>query len=201
MLSTYISQNVFLLIFFYPYCGSRFTNKFPLASMSTQEASPLTSSSSSSSRRWIYDVFLSFRGMDTRNTFMDHLYAALQRSGIFTFRDNERLERGKSISPELLKAIEESRISIVILSKNYASSTWCLDELTKIIQCMKVRGMTVLPIFYYVDPSDVRKQIGTFKHAFDEHEQRFKENTEKVQKWRAILKEVANTSGWHLPKR
>ena len=100
--------------------------------MSTQGASLLISSSSSS-RRWIYDVFLSFRGMDTHNNFIDHLYAALQCLGIFTFRDNERLERGKSISPELLKAIEELRISIVILSKNYAYSTWCLDELAKII--------------------------------------------------------------------
>ena len=119
--------------------------------MSTQGASPLKSSSSSS-RRWIYDVFLSFRGMDTCNNFTDHLYAALQQSGIFTFRDNERLERGKSISPELLKAIEESRISILILSSNYASSTWCLDELTKIIECKKVMRMTVLPIFLLCGP-------------------------------------------------
>ena len=168
--------------------------------MNTQEASPLTSSSSSS-RRWIYDVFLSFRGMDTRNTFTDHLYAALQRSGIFAFRDNERLERGKSISPELLKAIEESRISIVILSRNYASSTWCLDELVKIIQCMKVMGMTVLPIFYDVDPSDVRKQMGTFAQAFIKHEERLKDNMEKVQTWRATLSEVANLSGWHSQNR
>ena len=168
--------------------------------MSTQGASPLTSSSSSS-RRWIYDVFLSFRGMDTRNNFTDHLYAALQRSGIFTFRDNERLERGKSISPELLKAIEESRISIVILSKNYASSTWCLDELAKIIHCMKVMGMTVLPIFYDVDPSDVRKQMGTFAQAFAEHEERLKENTERVKTWRDALSEVANLTGWHSQDR
>ena len=168
--------------------------------MSTQGAS-LLSSSSSSSRRWIYDVFLSFRGMDTRNTFTDHLYAALQRSGIFTFRDNERLERGKFISPELLKAIEESRISIVILSRNYASSTWCLDELVKIIQCMKVIGMTVLPIFYDVDPSDVRKQMGIFAQAFAEHEERLKDNMEKVQTWRATLTEVANLSGWHSQNR
>ncbi|KAK9993244.1 hypothetical protein SO802_022947 [Lithocarpus litseifolius] len=163
--------------------------------MSTQGASPLTTSSSSSSRQWIYDAFLSFRGMDTRNNFMDHLYAALQRSGIFTFRDNERLEKGKSISPELLKAIEESRISVVILSRNYASSTWCLDELAKIIQCMKVMGMTVLPIFYNVDPSDVRKQMRTFAQAFVEHEERLKDNMEKVQTWRAALSEVANLSG------
>uniref|UniRef100_A0A7N2MIW2 TIR domain-containing protein n=1 Tax=Quercus lobata TaxID=97700 RepID=A0A7N2MIW2_QUELO len=134
----------------------KFTNIFSLASMSTQGASLLTSSSSSS-RRWIYDVFLSFRGKDTRNSFTDHLYVALQHTSIFTFRDNERLERGKSISPELLKAIEESRFAIVILSKTYASSICCLDELTKIIQCMKGKEMTVLPIFYEVDPSNVRK--------------------------------------------
>ena len=168
--------------------------------MSTQGASPFTSSSSSS-RRWIYDVFLSFRGEDTRNNFTDHLYAALQRSGIFTFRDNERLERGKSISPELVKAIEESRFAIVILSRNYASSTWCLDELAKIIQCMKEMEMTVLPIFYGVDPSDVRKQMDSFAQAFVEHEERLKENTKKVQTWRAVLSEVANLSGWHLQDR
>ncbi|XP_075650310.1 TMV resistance protein N-like [Castanea sativa] len=168
--------------------------------MRTQGASPLTSSSSSS-RQWIYDVFLSFRGMDTRNSFTDHLYAALQRSGIFTFRDNERLERGKSISPELMKAIEESRFAIVILSKNYASSTWCLDELAKIIQCMKEMEMTVLPIFYGVDPFDVRKQMGSFVQAFAEHEERLKEDTKNVQTWRAALSEVANLSGWHLQDR
>ena len=168
--------------------------------MSTQGASPLKSSSSSS-RRWIYDVFLSFRGMDTRNNFTDHLYAALQRSGIFTFRDNERLERGKFISPELLKAIEESKISIVILSRNYASSTWCLDKLAKIIQCMKVMGMTVLPIFYYVDPSYVRKQMQTFAQAFAEHEKHLKDNMENVQTWRATLSEVANISRWHSQDR
>ena len=139
--------------------------------MSTQGASPLTSSSSSS-RRWIYDVFLSFRGKDTRNSFTHHLYVALQRSGIFTFRDNEKIEKGKSIAPELLKAIEDSRFAIVILSRNYASSTWCLDELAEIIRCMKENEMTVLPIFYKVDPSDVRKQWGTFAQAFVEHEER-----------------------------
>ena len=164
--------------------------------MSIQGASLLTSSSSSS-RRWIFDVFLSFRGKDTRNSFTDHLYAALQRSGIFTFRDNERLERGKSISPELLKAIEESKFAIVVLSRNYASSTWCLDELVKIIQCMKEMEMTVLHLFYEVEPSDVRKQKGTFAQAFAEHKERFKENTEKVQTWRAALREVANLFGWH----
>ena len=172
-----------------------------MASMSTERALSPSSSSSSFTPRWKYDVFLSFRGKDTRNNFIDHLYFALKQKGIFTFRDDEELERGKSISPELSKAIEESRFAIVIFSRNYAFSTWCLDELAKVIGCVKETRMTVLPIFYNVDPSDIRKQIGTFAQAFVEHEERFKENIKKVQKWRDALREAGNLSGWHLQDR
>lgn len=167
-----------------------------MASMSTQRAS-----SSLVTPQWKYEVFLSFRGEDTRNGFTSHLYSALKQNGIFTFKDDEKLKRGKSISPELLKAIEESRFSIVILSRNYASSTWCLDELAKLIKCMKETRMEVLPVFYNVDPSDVRKQSGPFAQDFDEHEKHFKENMEKVQTWRDALREVGNLSGWHLQNR
>ena len=70
--------------------------------------------------------------------------------------------------------------AIVVLSKNYASPTWCLDELVKIMECSKKMGLIVLPIFYDVDPSVVRKQTGTYAQAFDEHEKRFQENIKKV---------------------
>ena len=160
-----------------------------------------SSSSSSSSRKWKYDVFLSFRGEDTRKSFTDHLYASLKQKGVFTFKDDKNLERGKPISPELLKAIEESMFAVVILSENYAFSTWCLDELVKIMECKKEMGQTVLPIFYDVDPSEVRKQTGTYAQAFDEHEIRFKENIDKVHMWRATLTEVASLSGFPLQDR
>ena len=153
------------------------------------------SSSACFSRKWKYDVFLSFRGEDTRKSFTDHLYTTLKQKGIFTFRDDEKLERGEPIKPKLLKAIEESRFDIVILSKNYASSTWCLDELVKIMECKESMGSIVYPIFYDVDPSEVRKQTGTYAQAFVKHE---KENIEKVHMWRAALIEVANLSGWYL---
>ena len=171
-----------------------------MAAISTQTASS-SSSVSSSTPEWKYDVFLSFRGEDTHNRFTDHLYVALKQKGIFTFRDEEKLETGKSISSELLKAIEESRSTIVILSRNYASSTWCLDELVKIIWCMKEMKMMVLPIFYDVDPSTIRKQMGTFAQAFGKHEERFKDCIEKVQAWRTALTEVANLKGWHVQDR
>ena len=164
--------------------------------MDSNSLSLPSSSSTSSTNRWKYDVFLSFRGEDTRYKFTDHLYTALVKKGIVTFRDDEKLERGKSISSELLQAIEESRFAIVILSENYAASSWCLDELAKIIECEKELGMTVFPIFHYVDPSDVRKQLGLFKEAFVKHEERFE--TKKVKAWRDALSHVGNLAGCHL---
>ncbi|XP_042962339.1 TMV resistance protein N-like [Carya illinoinensis] len=99
------------------------------------------SSSSCSSPRCIsYDAFLSFHGKDTRKNFTAHLYTSLKQGGIFAFRDDEELERGEYISEKLLKAIEESKFAIVVLSRNYASSRWCLIELAKIVECMERRG-------------------------------------------------------------
>ncbi|XP_019451366.1 PREDICTED: toll/interleukin-1 receptor-like protein [Lupinus angustifolius] len=143
-----------------------------------------------------YHVFLSFRGEDTRLNFTDHLYEALVRKGIITFRDDEELERGESISQNLLDAIKESLIAIVIISQNYASSTWCLDELQKIVDCKQSFGLQVFPIFYGVDPSHIGHQRESFEQAFKDHEHKFEGNKEKVQKWRDVLKYVAKLSGW-----
>ncbi|XP_031275035.1 TMV resistance protein N-like [Pistacia vera] len=153
-------------------------------------------SSSSINSQAKYDVFLSFRGEDTRDNFTSHLYAALCRKQIKTFIDYDGLKRGDEISPVLLKAIEESKISIIILSKDYADSKWCLDELAKIIECKNMNGQMVIPIFYHVNPSDVRKQTGSFENAFVIHEKCFKELKEKIQRWKDALTEASNLSGW-----
>ncbi|XP_021800174.1 TMV resistance protein N-like [Prunus avium] len=153
------------------------------------------SSSSPSNRQWKYDVFLSFRGDDTRKRFTDHLYTALESHGIITFKDDPELQKGKPISPELFSAIEESRFALIVLSENYASSTWCLDELLQILEFMEARE-TVLPTFYNVDPSDVQKQTGSLTQAFIKHEEKFKDDKRKVQRWRYGLTKVANFSGW-----
>ncbi|KAJ9676002.1 hypothetical protein PVL29_024806 [Vitis rotundifolia] len=152
--------------------------------------------SSSSSSQGSYDVFLSFRGEDTRNNFTAHLYQELRTKGINTFIDDEKLERGGVISPALVTAIENSMFSIIVLSENYASSKWCLEELVKVLECMKTRGQRVLPIFYNVDPSDVKKHRGKFGAALAEHEKNLTENMERVQIWKEALTQVANLSGW-----
>ena len=136
-----------------------------------------------------YDVFLSFRGEDTRKGITSHLYKALCQKQIKAFIDNHELERGDKISPALLRAIEGSKIAVVIFSEDYASSKWCLRELVEIIRCEKI----VMPVFYKVNASDVRKQIGSFKDSFAKHKN---ESQEEVQKWREALTEASNSSGW-----
>ncbi|XP_050131204.1 disease resistance protein RPV1-like isoform X19 [Malus sylvestris] len=159
----------------------------------------VSSSSFSSTPSWIYDVFLSFRGEDTRTNFTDHLYHALVRNGINTFIDCH-LTKGEEISPALLQAIEESRISIIVLSEKYVSSRWCLDELVHILECRKSRQQIVWPVFYKVDPSHVRNHTGSFGEAFTELECKFKDNKKKILAWRSAVKEAANLSGYPLKK-
>ena len=142
-----------------------------------------------------YDVFLNFRGDDTRNGFISHLHQALRNAGFHTFFDDD-LQRGEDVSAELLKTIESSVISIVVLSENYASSTWCLNDLVSILKCKK-NSQIVLPIFYKVDPSEVRKQEKEFGVNMTKHEETFKDNIVRVQNWREALKEVGNLSGYH----
>ncbi|KAI3803951.1 hypothetical protein L1987_32117 [Smallanthus sonchifolius] len=165
--------------------------------------------SSSDHHCFTYDVFLSFRGEDTRKTFTDHLYAALKQAGIRTFRDDDAMDRGKLLGPELKKAIRESAISIIVFSRDYASSKWCLDEVLTIIQEQERLSSKheVVPVFYDVEPSDVRNQTGSFEEAFGEYDnmieaeiehQKKNEWLEKVKAWRVSLKKAESLTGMVL---
>ncbi|KAL6316232.1 hypothetical protein AAG906_017779 [Vitis piasezkii] len=112
------------------------------------------------SSQWSYDVFLSFRGEDTRLSFAAHLYVALQRKGVNTFFDDHKIRRGESISPTL------------------------------ILECRKTLGQLVLPIFYNVDPSDVRKHKRSFGEALDKHEKTFKHDMDKVKPEPMFIREI-----------
>ncbi|CAL8997787.1 unnamed protein product [Prunus brigantina] len=158
-----------------------------------------SSSPSNSSKHWKYDVFLSFRGEDTRKNFTDHLYCTLKDNRVNAYIDEKELPRGENISEELKQAIEQARISVIVFSNRYADSTWCLEELEKIMECRRRRlGQMVLPIFYDVDPTHVRKQTGSFAEAFKTHEANFPEDNDKIQRWRSALFEAANLAGGNL---
>ncbi|KAK2632596.1 hypothetical protein EUGRSUZ_L01349 [Eucalyptus grandis] len=155
-------------------------------------------SSSSKKPRRSYDVFLSFRGPDVRNHFLGHLYVALDQAGISTYIDDEELGKGEQISPALMKAIEESQIAIVVFSEDYASSSWCLEELTKIMECREQEGLKVFPVFYKVEPREVRWQRQSYGEAMAKHEVKFGKDSEKVKRWKKALCDAGNLSGEHF---
>ncbi|KAJ4961746.1 hypothetical protein NE237_021656 [Protea cynaroides] len=138
--------------------------------------------------RW--DVFLSFSGEDTRHNFTHCLYEELLQNNIRTFLKDESLEGGDDLAPSLSTAIEESAAYIAVISENYASSTWCLEELARILE----RKRRLLPVFYKVEPSDVRWQKGPFVKAFQNLEQRHGE--EKVRRWRSAMEKTGDKKGW-----
>ncbi|KAL3745478.1 hypothetical protein ACJRO7_014564 [Eucalyptus globulus] len=145
-----------------------------------------------------YEVFLSFRGEDTRKGFTGHLYTSLVDAGIRAYRDNDELRVGDEIGTELLRSITQSKISIPIISEDYASSKWCLQELAQMLKCRKSGEQVVLPIFYKVKPSQVRDPKGKFGDAINAHKKNL--GQEVVKEWEEALNEVSSLKGWESEK-
>ncbi|CAN1189751.1 Disease resistance protein L6 [Linum perenne] len=144
-----------------------------------------------------YEVFLSFRGPDTRSQITEILYRFLVHSKIHTFKDDDEMRKGEGIWPTLVKAINQSKVYVPILSENYAHSKWCLNELAEIVECWtRDNRHVILPIFYMVDPRDVRHQSGPYQEAFEQHEKRFDPSI--IQTWKNALKKIGDLKGWHV---
>ena len=163
--------------------------------MASSSSFSSSSSSPNPQKHYKHNVFLSFRGEDSRNTFVSHLYNALIQKRIKTYIDY-KLVKGDEISPALIEAIEESKVAVIIFSENYANSSWCLDELVHILRCKEENKQLVIPVFYRVDPSHVRKQKGSYETALYALEKRFEDGTNKVKNWRNALTKTANLVGW-----
>ncbi|XP_030469271.1 disease resistance protein RUN1-like [Syzygium oleosum] len=162
-------------------------------------ARPHLFSPPSSIPRWVHDTFISYKQADTRN-FVSHLRDSLERNKIRAFVDHS-LERGLEIVPAINVAIERSRSAIVVISQNYASSPWCLDELDKILECKEKNGQLVFLIFMDVDPREMREQAGPFTQIGQGEKGFAQENADKVQRWREALRKAGNLTGWPLGNR
>ncbi|KAL3730503.1 hypothetical protein ACJRO7_027505 [Eucalyptus globulus] len=157
-----------------------------------------------------YQVFLNFRGPDTRRTFTDILHQALVNAGISVFIDDEGLRPGERISGNLLQAIDNSKLYIPIFSKDYASSHWCLDELAKMVENTSKykedgKEKVILPIFYDVKPDDVKLKTLLYKDAISNLAQKMEDrknkfSSEVIKTWQQALEEVGCTKGWELEK-
>ncbi|XP_057829691.2 disease resistance protein Roq1 isoform X3 [Cryptomeria japonica] len=149
--------------------------------------------------RKIYDVFLSFRGTDVRKTLVDHLHRSLSSAGLNVFIDSEKLEKGENIGKSLQQAIQNSTIYIPIFSPDYASSVWCLREVSLMWEIKSSTSSHIMiPLFYNVEPSHVRHVGGPYAEAFNKHQTQDRNQFYVIQGWRDVLRKVSSLSGWSL---
>eukprot|EP00253_Pinus_taeda_P036398 PITA_36398 len=168
-----------------------------MAQLATASASASSSTSASTSYPH-YDVFINHRGCDVKETIALDLYKRLSSCGLQVFLDKPKMEPGLNISFQINAAIQRASVHIAIFSPNYADSKWCLDELVNMVNS----GATIIPIFYKVKPSVVRK-TGTdrneaYARALRKHEQKKDCASDIIQNWRHALHRVADISGFEL---
>ncbi|CAN1175594.1 Disease resistance-like protein DSC1 [Linum perenne] len=174
--------------------ASSSSSSSPASSMSLlPPSSPPSSHSSLYVGEWEYDVFLCFRGDDTRFGFTSHLLKALSNKQIKTFIDN-KLEKTESID-KLISILQRSALSVVVFSEKFADSIWCLEEVVTIARRMVEFGHRVLPVFWKVDPSDVTNDSGSYATIIDREYKGTSTYSEDKKRWMDALKAVANCAG------
>ena len=150
-----------------------------------------------------YDVFLDFKCVEISQTDHDFTFGsslnrllseifslirgALNLENIKTLCLDENLGGEEIPLPKLVKAIEESKLSVIIFSGTYAFLTWCLNELTHILEWQRETSQTVAPLLYHLNIPDEPKEEENYAAAFSILDERFKDQMDKVQQWRQSL--------------
>ncbi|KAG7567538.1 NB-ARC [Arabidopsis thaliana x Arabidopsis arenosa] len=142
-----------------------------------------------------HQVYINFRGMDTRHHFVSHLKHALKMNGVSFFLDEMEV-KGVDLG-NLFKRIEESKLALVIFSSRYTESAWCLNELVKIEELRDEGKLVAIPIFYKVEPSQVKKLTGVFGDNFRSL-CRMNQDHHINTKWMKALRSMASTMGFYL---
>jgi len=101
---------------------------------------------------YVYDVFINHRGTDVKKTLASHIYRRLKQQGLAVFLDQQELQEGENTTPQIEGAIRTASVHVAIFSPGYAESSWCLKELVQMLES----GSTIIPVFYKVEPSDLR---------------------------------------------
>ncbi|EFH39237.1 phloem protein 2-A8 [Arabidopsis lyrata subsp. lyrata] len=144
-------------------------------------------------------VFINFRGKDVRNGFLSFLEPAMREANINVFIDKHEVVGTDLVN--LFVRIQESRVVVVIFSKDYTSSEWCLDELAQIKDCIDQGGLNVIPIFYKLAPSSVEELKGGFGDSFRVLKCKYKDEPERTQKWEEALKYIPKIKGLTLSEK
>jgi hypothetical protein len=107
------------------------------------------------------------------------------------FLDAKELQGGSTLNDAIRGAISSSSVHIVIFSQRYAESCWCLDELRWILRSSQKRTTTIIPIFFEVEPKDLRDN-GLYAKSFEYHQQ----NGGAVAEWKEALEKASEISGY-----
>ncbi|KAH9332134.1 hypothetical protein KI387_043715 [Taxus chinensis] len=137
-----------------------------------------------------YDVFINHRGPDVKHTLAMALYDTLSAMRLRVFLDSKELETGDFLPREIKEAMHNAELHIAIFSEKYAESPWCLAELSFMLKT----GTPIVPVFYYVDPADIRwvnKGKGVYAPSFLEHEEKGRYTPEMLQEWKKALYEAS----------
>ncbi|EOA14989.1 hypothetical protein CARUB_v10028338mg [Capsella rubella] len=144
-------------------------------------------------------VFINFRGKDVRNGFLSFLEPAMREANINVFVDKGEVMGTNLVN--LFVRIQESRVAVVIFSKDYSSSEWCLDELAKIKDCNDQGGLSVIPIFYKLSTENVKELKGDFGDTFRNLTRKYKHLPERTQKWKEALESIPQIKGMTLSEQ
>eukprot|EP00253_Pinus_taeda_P002203 PITA_02203 len=175
-----------------------------MAASSSTAVSTSTSVNPNSTSNSPFDVFINHRGPDVKNTFASHLYHRLNSFGLKVFLDREELQQGEYFNSQIEGAIRTASVHVAIFSATYAESTWCLNELLTMLESQG----TIIPVFYHVEPSELRWTKGKDgryaralqnlekKRTHDQKEPRHDSAT--IEQWRNALSTVSEISGFEL---
>ncbi|XP_057835033.2 disease resistance protein Roq1 [Cryptomeria japonica] len=146
-----------------------------------------------------WDIFINHRGIDVKHTLATAIYHKLHPMGLHVFLDVEALEPGDVMPAEIQRAINSAALHIAIFSPNYAQSPWCLAELSFMLKT----GAKIIPIFYHVEPSELRwidLGEGMYAKAFSEHGKKGKYSPEKLDEWKRALYNISFHSSYQVNK-
>ena len=141
-------------------------------------------------------VFINFRGNDLRQNFVTHLETALKHYSVNLFAKQDEL-KGDDPIKFLSKRIEESKIALAIFSTKYTESSWCLDELVKIKEREEEGKLITIPIFYELNPSEVKRLEGDFGSNLW-NQVKLTADFDKLKKWKEALDFVSHKTGFAL---
>eukprot|EP00253_Pinus_taeda_P015666 PITA_15666 len=170
------------------------------------------STSQGNTNSYVYQVFLNHREPDVRKTLATDIYNGLKKLGLSVFLDQRELRSGEKLNPQIEWAIRTASVHVAIFSPNYAQCRCCLDELVQMLES----GSTIIPVFFEVEPADLRwtrggyrrypGEIGYRPYARDLGELERKRtlngqpryDPKTMRKWRNALSAVADIVGFEL---